>query len=208
MKVMAYLRVSREKQDLDNQRFTVAEFCKAKGLALESVYTDAKSGKLSWRQRDLAKLLDDMQPGDVLVTPEVSRVSRSLQDIFDFLAEAARREIVVHVISLNLTVDGTLQSTVLVTAFGLAAEIERAFISQRTKDALQSRKSKGVILGRPKGRSNDSTIVTRRQSEIDNLIRLDVSSAAIARVIGCHAETIRRYRKTMQEKPATPKEKA
>jgi len=143
MATVAYLRVSTDRQDLENQRYGVAEYCQANGLALGDVFTDKKSGKLSWRSRDLARLLDRLQPGDVLITPELSRLSRSLQDVFDFLAEAARRRIIVRIIKGQFTIDGILQSTVLVTAFGLAAEIEREFISQRTKEALARRKSEG-----------------------------------------------------------------
>lgn len=132
----AYLRVSTERQDLDNQRFAVGEYCHVHGLVLGDVVADAKSGKLSWRNRDLADLLERMTPGDILITPELSRLSRSLQDVFSFLAETARRQIIVRVIKGNFIIDGSLQSTVLVTAFGLAAEIEREFISQRTKEAL------------------------------------------------------------------------
>ena len=118
MPISAYLRVSTDRQDLENQRFAVGEYCTAKKLALGEVVTDTKSGKLSWRQRDLAGLLQRLAPGDTLITPELSRLSRSLQDVFSFLAEAAQRKIIVHVIKGNFIIDGSLQSTVLVTAFG------------------------------------------------------------------------------------------
>ena len=149
MAIAAYLRVSTERQDLDNQRYAVGEHCKAHGLTLGDVVTDTKSGKLSWRDRDLASLIERLAPGDILVTPELSRLSRSLQDVFSFLAETARRQIIVRVIKGNFVIDGSLQSTVLVTAFGLAAEIEREFISQRTKEALARKKREGQTLGRP-----------------------------------------------------------
>ena len=47
MAIAAYLRVSTERQDLDNQRYAVGEHCKAHGLTLGDVVTDTKSGKLS-----------------------------------------------------------------------------------------------------------------------------------------------------------------
>ena len=146
MAIAAYLRFSTERQDLDNQRYAVGEHCKAHGLTLGGVVTDTKSGKLSWRDRDLASLIERLAPGDILVTPELSRLSRSLQDVFSFLAETARRQIIVRVIKGNFVIDGSLQSTVLVTAFGLAAEIEREFISQRTKEALARKNAKGKRL--------------------------------------------------------------
>jgi len=193
MATVAYLRVSTDRQDLENQRYGVAEYCQANGLALGDVFTDKKSGKLSWRSRDLARLLDRLQPGDVLITPELSRLSRSLQDVFDFLAEAARRRIIVRIIKGQFTIDGSLQSTVLVTAFGLAAEIEREFISQRTKEALARRKSEGHKLGRPAGKGNAKTKLTGREAEVDNYLKLGLAATAIAKLMGVHPETIRRY---------------
>ncbi|CAM3011749.1 hypothetical protein [Legionella worsleiensis] len=47
-----------------------------------------------------------------------------------------------------------MQSTITATILGLAAQIEREFISARTKEALSKRKSDGVILGRPKGQAD------------------------------------------------------
>ena len=74
MAIAAYLRVSTERQDLNNQRYAVGEHCKAHGLTLGDVVTDTKSGKLSWRDRDLASLIERLAPGDILVTPELSRL--------------------------------------------------------------------------------------------------------------------------------------
>lgn len=189
----AYLRVSTERQDLDNQRFAVGEYCHVHGLVLGDVVADAKSGKLSWRNRDLADLLERMTPGDILITPELSRLSRSLQDVFSFLAETARRQIIVRVIKGNFIIDGSLQSTVLVTAFGLAAEIEREFISQRTKEALARKKREGQALGRPVGRKNTKNKLSGHEELINNYLKLGLSAPAIAKLIKVHPETIRRY---------------
>jgi DNA invertase Pin-like site-specific DNA recombinase len=195
MTTVAYLRVSTDKQDIENQRFGVAEYCQAQGLVLDEVVTDTKSGKVTWRARDLAGLVARLQPGDTLVIPEVSRLSRSLQDTFDFLAEAARRRVIVRIVKQGFTIDGSLQSTVLVTAFGLAAEIEREFISQRTKEALARKKREGQRLGRPPGKPNTKTKLTGRETEIDNYLRLGLPATAIAKLVSVHPETIRRYDK-------------
>jgi DNA invertase Pin-like site-specific DNA recombinase len=200
MAIAAYLRVSTERQDLDNQRFAVGEYCNAHGLTLGDVVTDTKSGKLSWRDRDLASLVERLAPGDILVTPELSRLSRSLQDVFSFLAETARRQIIVRIIKGNFVIDGSLQSTVLVTAFGLAAEIEREFISQRTKEALARKKRAGQTLGRPVGRKNAKTKLSGHEETINNYLKLGLSAPAIAKMVKVHPETIRRYARN--ESPA------
>jgi DNA invertase Pin-like site-specific DNA recombinase len=193
MTIAAYLRVSTEHQDLDNQRFAVGEYCKTHHLALADVVTDTKSGKLSWRDRDLAKLIARLAPGDILVTPELSRLSRSLQDVFSLLAETARLRITVHIIKGNFIIDGSLQSTVLVAAFGLASEIEREFISQRTKEALARKKREGQTLGRRMGSKNSKTKLSGQEETVDNYLKLGLSAPAIAKLVKVHPETIRRY---------------
>lgn len=205
MAAVAYIRVSTDKQDLENQRFAVSEFCAAEGIPLDRVVQDKKSGKLTWRERDLAKLIDSLAPGDVLVTPELSRLSRSLQDVFDLLAECARRQVTVRVIKGGFTVDGSLQSTVLVTAFGLAAQIEREFISQRTKEALARRKREGKPLGRPKGSRPENTKLKPVEAEVRNLIKLGVPATKIVKKLAerdepviVSAATVRRFAAEMQ----------
>jgi DNA invertase Pin-like site-specific DNA recombinase len=199
MAILAYLRVSTERQDLENQRFAVGEYCNTRSLVLGEVITDTKSGKLSWKDRDLAKLLDRLQPGDTLITPELSRLSRSLQDVFSFLAEMASRKIIVRIIKGDFLIDGSLQSTVLVTAFGLASEIEREFISQRTREALARKKHEGQTLGRPFGKKNSKTKLSGWESEIDNYLRLGLPATAIAKLVNVHPETIRRYAKVSKK---------
>lgn len=201
MSVFAYIRVSTDKQDLENQRFTIMELCNAEGINLDRVVQDKKSGKVTWRERDIYALIQSMNPGDLLITPELSRLSRSLQDVFDLLAECARRKVTVRVIKGGFVVDGSLQSTVLVTAFGLAAQIEREFISQRTKEALARRKSEGKPLGRPKGTRPENTKLKAVEAEVRNMIKLDVPATKIAKklanrtppIVVC-ATTIRRFK--------------
>ncbi len=197
MAILAYLRVSGDRQDLENQRFEISNYCKAHNFVLGEVVTDEKSSRLSWRQRDLPILLDLLVPGDILITTEVSRLGRSLQDIFSFLSEAMAKNIVVHITKSRFVIDGSIQSTVMVTAFGLAAEIERDFISQRTKQALARKKHEGQVLGRPIGKKSARTKLTGRENEIKNYLALKLSAAAIAKLLKVSPETIRRY---MREK--------
>jgi DNA invertase Pin-like site-specific DNA recombinase len=118
----------------------------------------------------------------------------SLQGVFTFLAEHARRQIIVSVIKGNFIIDGSLQSKVLVTAFGLAAEIEREFISLRTKEALAIKKREGQALGRPIiGHKNTKTKLSRHEEMTNNYLKLGLSAPTIANLIKAHPETIQRY---------------
>jgi DNA invertase Pin-like site-specific DNA recombinase len=198
MKVVAYIRVSGDKQELENQRFGINEFCKSAQLKLDEVFEDTKSGKVSWRDRDLFNLLNSLERGDYLILPELSRLSRSVRDIFDFLAAAARQQITVRVLKEGFVIDDSLQTTVLVTVFGLAAQIEREFNRQRTREALQRKRAEGVRLGRPAGSKNKSSKLAGKDAEVMNLIKLKVPATVIAKLMNVHVSTVRRFKKSIE----------
>ena len=89
MAVVAYLRVSTEKQFLENQREEIIRFAEKNGLSIDRWYMETVSGKVSSKERKLAGLLDRMKPGDSLIITEISRLSVSdcstTSCVFDFL---------------------------------------------------------------------------------------------------------------------------
>jgi DNA invertase Pin-like site-specific DNA recombinase len=83
-----------------------------------------------------------------------------------------------------------IQSKVLAFAFGLAAEIERDMISQRTKEALARKKAEGIILGRPKGSKAKKNKLTNHKQQIITMLKRGISQNAIARILGVHRHTV------------------
>jgi len=112
---------------------------------------DTSSGKLPSQDRPIGKILEKAKPGDDTIVAEVSRLGRSTLQVLEILEQAAQKKVSVHIAKSNNVMDGSLQSTITVTILGLAAQIEREFISTRTKEGLSQRKAKGIQLGRPKG---------------------------------------------------------
>ena len=82
-----------------------------------------------------------------------------------------------------------LQTKVMVTMFGLFAEIERDLISIRTNEALAAARASGKQLGRPKG-SRGRSKLDGREDEIRQLLSLDVSKSAIAKITGVDRLTL------------------
>lgn len=186
----AYIRVSTDRQDLDNQRHGVIEYAKANGLEPLAFFDDTVTGKKSWKERDLGKLLEQAGKGDVLLVAEISRLARSTLQVLEILQHAAEKEIAVHVVKNRLVMDGSLHARITATVLGLAAEIEREFISARTTEALARRKAAGLPLGRPKGRQSDEKKLDKRRDEIKDLLQKGVHKTSIARIVGCSPNTL------------------
>jgi DNA invertase Pin-like site-specific DNA recombinase len=109
------------------------------------------SGKVPWRQRRIADLLETLQAKDNIVVSELSRLGRSMLECMEILSIALQRGIHVYAVKGHWHLDQSIQSKIIAMAFSMAAEIERDLISQRTTEALRFRKAKGLPLGRPRG---------------------------------------------------------
>ena len=186
----AYIRVSTDKQDLDNQRHGVIGYAQKNQLEPLTFIDDTASGKKSWKERDLGKLFERANAGDVLLVAEISRLARSTLQVLEILQEAARKEIAVHVAKSNMVMDGSLNSKITAVVLGLAAEIEREFISSRTTEALAKRRAAGLPLGRPKGAVGAEKKLDKRKDEISELLLKNVHKTSIARIVGCSPATL------------------
>ncbi|TCC99749.1 master DNA invertase Mpi family serine-type recombinase [Pedobacter frigidisoli] len=188
--IYAYIRVSTDKQTVENQRFEINNFCRINEMVVSKWIEETISGSKSVNDRKLGKLLKKMEKGDVLICSELSRLGRNLLMIMGVLNECMNREIQVWTIKDNYRLGNDISSKVLAFAFGLSAEIERNLISQRTKEALARKKAEGVILGRPKGSKSSKTKLTGQENRIKDLLKKKVSHSAIGRIVGVHRLTV------------------
>ncbi|KGN80716.1 invertase [Porphyromonadaceae bacterium COT-184 OH4590] len=188
--IYVYIRVSSDKQTVENQRFEVENFCKKEALTIDEWINETISGTQKLEKRKLGKLLKRMKKGDILICSELSRLGRNLLMIMGILNECMNRDIQVWTIKDNYRLGSDINSKVLAFAFGLSAEIERNLISQRTKEALARKKAEGVVLGRPKGRKSSKTKLTGQEKQIKELLDKKVSYSAIGRILGVHRLTV------------------
>jgi DNA invertase Pin-like site-specific DNA recombinase len=150
-RTIAYLRVSTTDQDLEKNKFEILQLANDKGLGQVEWVEETVSGRVSWRKRQIATILDHLQQGDNLIVSELSRLGRSMLECMEILSLASQTGIHVYAVKGNWRLDNSIQSKIVAMAFSMAAEIERDLISQRTKEALAARKQAGMILGRPRG---------------------------------------------------------
>lgn len=191
--IYGYIRVSTDKQTVDNQRYEINQFCDKETIVVNKWIEETISGSKNVEERKLGKLLKKMKRDDILICSELSRLGRNLLMIMGILNECMNRDIKVWTIKDNYRLGNDINSKVLAFAFGLSAEIERNLISQRTKEALARKKAEGIILGRPKGSKSSKTKLTGQEKKIQELLDKNVSYSAIGRILGVHRLTVSNF---------------
>ena len=195
--VYGYIRVSSDKQTVENQRFEINNFCERNKMTVGGWIEETISGTKSYDKRELGKLLKRVQKDDLIICAELSRLGRNLFMIMEILNICMAKECKVWTIKDNYRLGEDIQSKVLAFAFGLSAEIERNLISQRTKEALARKKAEGVTLGRPKGRksSPDKYKLYGKEALIKGLLEAHISKRKIAKICKVDRNTLDRYLK-------------
>ena len=180
MATFSYLRVSTLEQNTEKNKLDILKFANSKKLGNVEFVEEQISGKANFKKRELGALLEKMQKGDVLVVPELSRIARSITQIFEVIEIVKEKGITLYSLKENFcSNDKSITSTVATTIFALVAQIERDLISLRTKEALASKKANGVKLGRPKGKGKSK--LDEHKDDILKLIGLQVPKTIIAR---------------------------
>ena len=193
--IYGYIRVSSDKQTVENQRFEINNFCRRENIKIDGWMEETISGTKSYDKRQLGRLLNKVRKDDLIICAELSRLGRNLFMIMEILNICMTKECRVWTIKDNYRLGDDIQSKVLAFAFGLSAEIERNLISQRTKEALARKKAEGVILGRPKGRKNspDKYKLSGKETLIKELLSVNVSKRKIARICKVDRNTLARF---------------
>lgn len=150
-KTVAYLRVSTLDQDLEKNKAAILALANDKDLGRVQFIEETVSGKVSWRNRKISFLLNELKSGDRLVVSELSRLGRSMLECMEIISIASQKGICIYAAKGNWQLDNTIQSKIIAMAFSMASEIERDLISKRTAEALKIKKEAGIKLGRPKG---------------------------------------------------------
>lgn len=193
--IYGYIRVSSDKQTVENQRFEINNFCQKKELRIDGWIEETISGTKAYNKRQLGKLLNKVEKDDLIICAELSRLGRNLFMIMEILNICMTKECRVWTIKDNYRLGEDIQSKVLAFAFGLSAEIERNLISQRTKEALARKKAEGVVLGRPKGRKTapEKHKLYHKKALIQGLLDEGVSKRKIADICKVNRNTLARF---------------
>lgn len=208
-----YLRVSTDKQDLDNQRHVILDYANRSGLNGIAFIDDTVSTKKPLEKRKIFSLINKTaQAGDSVLVSEVSRLGRNTLEVLNLSKIAIERKINLIIVKQNIYFDNSIQNKIYLVVLGLVAEIERDFIQERTKSALAARKAqidkyghfiskagnKRKALGNPVGSRYRSSIQGNR-TQILSLLRTGVNKMDVCRIIGTSAPTLERWLKRDDE---------
>lgn len=196
--VYGYIRVSTDRQTVENQRFELKQFAASHEMRIDKWVEESISGTVPWEKRALGILLRRMQANDILLCSELSRLGRTVFMILEVLNQCLKAGVRVWSIKDGFRLEDDLSSKVLAFAFALSAEVERSLISQRTREALARRRALGVHLGRPQGRNVRSKLDFYAR-EIELLLQKGYSHKQIAKHFQVHPQTVSRFLKIRRE---------
>jgi DNA invertase Pin-like site-specific DNA recombinase len=193
MKTIAYLRVSKDTQDLNHQKLAILQFAQQEQIVVNQFISLSVSSRKSPKQRQIETLIQQLDASDTLIVSELSRLGRSVSEIVTMVDHKVLRKIRVLTVKEGIRQEGAqdLATKVMVTMFSLFAEMERELISLRTKEALRSkdRRASGKLLGRPKGVLGKSKLDAKKE-EVQKLLALGIPKTSIAKMMGVDRATL------------------
>ena len=183
-KVIGYLRVSTPDQDVEKNKADILLLANEKGIAgnVEWV-SETVSGTRDWRTRKLGGVLKKLKSGDIIIVSELSRLGRSTLQILEIMKIAKEQGIEIHAVKGGWSLNGTMESKIVMQMLAMFAEIEHDIISERTKEGLRARRAAGVRLGRPKGPGKSK--LDEHRDEIVSLLKNGATKTFIAKRFNC-----------------------
>lgn len=186
-RTFVYARVSTFGQTTENQlgEIEAAGFT----IARPRIVTETISGSVAARERpQFARLLDRLEPGDVLVVTKLDRLGRDAIDVAQTIKALAEIPVRVHCLALAGTDLTSSTGSLTMTVLNAVAQFERDLLLERTHAGIARARSQGKRIGRPP--------VVSPELEAKIFVALDAgaSVASIARTHGISRGTVAKVR--------------
>ena len=139
---IGYARVSTQDQNLERQTDQLQQ------LGCERIFQEKITGSKKERP-ELDKLLDQLRTGDIIVVTELTRLSRSVKDLFTLVEMIQQKRAHLKSLKEPWLDTTTSQGKLLFSIFAGVSQFERDLISERTKEGLSSARARGRKGGRP-----------------------------------------------------------
>lgn len=187
MKVIGYIRVSTDKQDFQQQKYFLLNYAQKRNLKISNFIEVEVSSRKSKHERRIDELLNLLNPSDILLISELSRLGRNMLEILSIIQELTDNRInIIFTQQPELSTTGT-HGKLILAIYGYFAETEREIISMRTKQGLAAAKDKGKLLGRPKGSKNKkSRALDRFEETIKAYLSVGLDVSSIRKLVNPH----------------------
>lgn len=185
-KIIGYCRVSTGVQTTQNQRREILDYVHSKNQKLDELIEVTISSRKNTKDREIDETLSKLEKGDTLIVTKLDRLGRSTIEVLKIIEELKEKGIILQIIKDNITVDTNNTNpinTMMLTLLSGFAQMERDFISERTKSALAQRKAQGIKLGRKKGQIVKSKFDEHKE-KIEELLSYGVPISKIVNQIG------------------------
>lgn len=201
-KIYAYTRVSTTRQDDLSQETQIQNYIANIEHAQLSWIQDNLSGAIPWQDRQIAQIIKTAQTHDIIVVTEITRIERTLHGVLQFAFEAQQKGIAIHVVKSKIILDDSLNSKITLSMLALAGEIERDMNNARARAGVQTRREKGLPLGRIPG-TKVKLKLDEYASDIPKWRHKKLSLRSIAKLTDSSVPTVKRWLERMAEKPNT-----
>lgn len=181
-----YARVSTSFQSLKNQRHEIFEYAHKNNMLIDRIVEIEISSTKNKNERLIDETLNKLNRGDILIVTKLDRLGRSTIEVLQIIEDIKSKGIILHIIKDGLIIDGNISNPIndmLLTLLSGFSQMEKNFISERTKSALAQKKAQGIILGRKKGAIVKS-IYDEHLNTIKNLLDKGVSISSISKIVG------------------------
>ena len=185
--IFGYIRVSTKEQSLDSQKNLISRYCVDRKFIVDEWFELEMSSRQTAAKRRIDELLSKLSSGDTIIVSELSRIGRSIKETLNIIESISKKKkarliVIKQNLDLNPEQKDNMSNKILITVFSMLAELERDFISERTKEGLRARVAKGIKLGKPKG-TLQKTMYDKDKKKIFDLYKLGVS---LHKIISIH----------------------
>lgn len=188
---VAYIRTYTNKQSAETQQEMINSFAISHKIEIDKWYKDMGNSPRS--NRRIESLIKNMKPGDQLIVADITRLSRKMIEIMHLILLCIERKITLSSVSEGYTFEDNIDSKTLAFTFGFVSEIERKLISIRTKEALALTRSKGVVLGRPKGSQQMGRLLPYKDQIEKDLKKENATYVALAKQYNVSLSSFKRF---------------
>jgi len=182
-----YCRVSTQSQEVSKQKHSLLEYAHTHKFQFEDIYEVVSSSRKTKKDREIDILLDKLNYGDFLYISKLDRLGRNTKEVLEIIEALKLKSITLNILRDKIIIDPNKSdpiTTMYLTLLSAFAQMERDFISDRTKAGLERARAEGKLLGKKKGAISKNTQFEPFKDKIYELLNIGLSYQKIVECIG------------------------